>query len=323
VIDGTRKCRRKVDAFASWPECKLNVSKWMIFNKADVSIGILADDLCIGHQFLEVLPQADFVYSEDLWGRARKNGRHLALHGKIVSQNPAAPHLVITSVGGSRGFSGLGYANRGKLLTVIHTGAVDVNESNSEVESNQVENGEEFSEISNVQENCKKGLRLAMSGMGGFIDHCLVVLKSSIESTSDRDRLSLNASMRSCKDGWEFHARSSASKPADFVQACWELFTNQTCPFAERKKEICKVGWKAASVKDSAFVEDCLELGDAQTIDKCRSGWLRDRDALVDECVVFVQLSARNPRARGLAAWVINSLDFDCVDAAESWEECS
>ena len=76
-------------------------------------------------------------------------------------------------------------------------------------------------------------------------------------------------------------------------------------------------------MKDSAFVEDCLELGDAQKIDKCRAGWLRDRDALVDECVAFVQLSARNPRARGLAAWVINNPNFDFVDAAKMWEECS
>jgi hypothetical protein len=76
-------------------------------------------------------------------------------------------------------------------------------------------------------------------------------------------------------------------------------------------------------VKNSAFVDDCLELGDAQKFDKCRAGWLRDRDALVEECVAFVQLSARNPRARGIAAWVINSLDFDFIDASKKWEECS
>jgi hypothetical protein len=321
VIDAKQNCSRKVDAFALWPECKLNISKWIIFKKADVSIGILADDLCSGHQFLEVLPEADYLYSEDLWGRARKNGRHLALHGKIVSQNPTAPHLLITSVGGSRGFSGLGYANRDKLLTVIHTGAVDVNESHGEVQSNQTENGDEFSEISNVQENCMKGLRLAFSGMEGFIDHCLVVLKSSIESTSDRDRL--NASMQSCKDGWEIHARGSTLEPTHFVHTCLELFTNQTCPLADQKKEMCKVGWKAASVKDSAFVEQCLELGDAEKFDKCRAGWLQDRDALVDECVSFVQLSARNPRARGLAAWVINRPHFDFIDVVERWKECS
>jgi hypothetical protein len=313
VVNSKYNCRRTVDAFVSWSESPLYVSKWIVFEQADVSIGILSDfNLRSGHQFLEVLPEAAFEYSEDLWGRARKNGRHLALHGKIVSQDPAAPHVLTTSVGGSRGCSGLGYANRDKLLTVIHTGALDVNEGD---EVDRVENGEEFSEIRNVRKNCEEGLKLAMSGRGGFVDQCLVVLKSSVdEDQSSSDKL--NASMQSCKDGWEFHARSSTATPADFVQACLEFFVDKNRPSAERKKEMCRVGWKAASVKDSAFVEDCLELGDAQKLDRCRAGWLKDRDALVGECLAFVQLSARNPRAKGLAAWVINSPDFDFVDAA-------
>ena len=81
---------------------------------------------------------------------------------------------------------------------------------------------------------------------------------------------------------------------------------------------LCKKGWTAelASGSNATFVEHCLNSRrKAQSKQTCRTGWKVERARLADACTRYIELASRNPRAKAVAAWVIDAFALEDLSA--------
>ena len=218
----------------------------------------------------------------------------------------AFPSGLVTDVGGPPGFSGTEYVDYLKRLSVIHVGSY----SNEEIN--------EFPEqrLSSYKKGCRQGTALSIAGKGDYIDGCMELIKLGRSNATDNGVTAKAVAQESkCMDGWKILTSGSLSSSPPWVLHCIDLFAGRNV--SEADVEECVHGWSSIS-RDESYILLCLNFVnspfDIEVATLCRNAWYRDNLARAHLCEKFVTLSARNPRARGIAAWVLNDRAFHFVD---------
>ena len=92
-----------------------------------------------------------------------------------------------------------------------------------------------------------------------------------------------------------------------FVESCVRM---RSANATEETREKCRTGWKKSALRPG-YVDACIKYAFARKGDEskreCKDGWMREMYEYIDACERFTLLSARNPRAEGLAACVIEN----------------
>mmetsp|Transcript_55062 Transcript_55062/g.115214 ORF Transcript_55062/g.115214 Transcript_55062/m.115214 type:complete len:119 (-) Transcript_55062:229-585(-) len=98
---------------------ELEISEWYLYNVSDidVSVGLLKTNPSVSRHNLLNIMKTPVSSGPQIWAVANKDGRSVSLTGRTVSS--VSEYVLRTSVGGSAGYSGLGYVNIDGMLTVI------------------------------------------------------------------------------------------------------------------------------------------------------------------------------------------------------------
>lgn len=303
AIEKNSACRREVNV-STWSGEPVKVSKWLaLTNGLDVALGLTDNELNL--PLLDISSEADVDGGMRLSALSLRNSQ-VSLSAQVVK---VSGYNITTDAGGARGYSGTGFVDYQGRLSVIHRGKADATELSGEGNegycdgSNQDEVG--FCEMCKVKGECSRGLRLGSTGYGGHIEACLALVGQA-GSKSDRGR-----NEQICRRGWNMRQTGAIEPTIGYVEKCVDYFAKRT-----GNRSACEQGWAAAlasSGSNAAFVKHCVNLrggGAPSSLEKCRAGWVKDHAGLADACASYVELSARNPRADALGAWVVNALKF-------------
>ena len=302
-------CRREV-IVRTWSGKPVKVSKWLALNTngadgLDVALGLTDNELNL--PLLNISSEDEVDGGMRLSALSLRNSAQVSLSAQVVK---VSGHNITTDAGGARGYSGTGFVDYMGRLSVIHKGKAGATELSLEIndrycdESNR---GEEvgFCEMYKVKKECSRGLRLGSTGYGGHIEACLALAGQAANQSDTGDKEQI------CKNGWNMRRTGKIEPNVGYIENCVDYFANRT-----RNGSACEQGWAAdlaSSGSDAAFVKHCLNLrgSDApSSLEMCRGGWVKDHARLADACAGYVELSARNPRADALGAWVINAGSF-------------
>jgi hypothetical protein len=220
------------------------------------------------------------------------------------------------------GFSGTGYVDYEGKLSVVHVGS---SASNAAFRSDRDEMTEQ--KVASYSVDCIKGTRLGTTGMASHIDACLDLVVAAAAGAPAQD--AINEKRRRCEEGWSMLAVGTlTAPPPDFVSSCASVFANQ--PIYLNTSEACQVGWRNDCGQDCDFIGACLSfaLNEPQdgragpaTLNECRAGWYDKYAGYASSCEKYMQLRARNPQAEGVAAWVVDSLQFAFVNRSNKFPQ--
>lgn len=160
-----------------------------------------------------------------------------------------------------------------------------------------------FCHIDVEWDKCRKGLSLAILNKD-LVGDCLGLAGGNFS----------DAALSSCKESWSVYAGGSGQECSAYVGSCVDVLTNRTARGDPHRLEACRAGWKKSAAGEGGFVDACLNLTAGHLArEECRRGWLEDLTQHVDRCEIFGKLTARNPRASGVAAWVLEDEGFPFV----------
>ncbi len=301
------------------------ISRWLVpAGNVDIAIGLLAGPPPI--PALNITSRAEVAPGIHIWAMSLQPTGIVALDGRVTS-TLGMPYMLQTNVGGVPGFSGTGYVDYAGTLSVVHVGAVE-----SGAALRRDHDGNEMTEqkVARYSEDCLKGTRLGTTGMGSHIDACLDLVFAVDAGVPAQDAAAVAAIDeigRRCMDGWSMLAAGTlTAPPPDFVSSCALIFANQS--IHPNTREACEVGWREDCGKDCDFIGACLSFavnepqnGQARpaTRKECRAGWYNKYAGYASSCERYIRLRARNPQAKGVAAWVVDDPDlhFAFVDRSE------
>ena len=145
-------------------------------------------------------------------------------------------------------------------------------------------------------------LRLGTTGLGSHVNSCIRLIDKAAESRSARHIDEVR-----CREGWRIFHSGNLTQPVDYIEKCVDHFAGRSDSTA-----MCAEGWKKEGAK-SDFVDHCLSFvkhrGEGFR-EMCRVGWTEQRANIAGACGNFMKLTARNPRAAAVAAWVMGSFRY-------------
>ena len=320
-------CSRKITV-QSGDNKDVGVSHWFVLNDSnvDVAFGLLKEKS--KYSLLNITERENVQPGLQIWGHSLQPDGPVALSGRVVS-NLKSPFSVLTDVGGAPGFSGTAYVDYMQRLALIHVGSesIDLESTATNFESSD---SEHLHKMQTFSKNCRHGTALSMSGNADYVDACVELIKLA-RSSGEPGQVDFNVMLRletQCRTGWNIVATGKISTTTHFIKDCIDLFSGRNVSF--RKAGKCRQGWARNFAKDPNHVHLCLSFVEESARhspdapdagERCKRAIYEDNMARAEQCEKFVALSARNPRARGVGAWVLNDASFALVDRNTAFQQ--
>ena len=286
-------------ALSVFGKSEINVKDWQVAKDLDIDLAFAPVIESDGLKAVNITSDQIFLPGMQIWAYPLIDGEVVALTGRIV-KTYAKRHLV-TDVGGIPGFSGTGYIDIFGRLQMIHTG------SSSEVEGISSENWRGSSDenaFHNAERNCQAAMNISMFGDSNHIYTCLRVFELS--ALNKHDDPTFDVLRQSCEGTLSLYVPD--------ISPCVAVFIQQSVGDREQGEAAllrsCYERWKPA-YSCSKFWKSVMNRQDtAETKEACRKNWFNLLHALLKDCAAFVRYAARNPRARGVPASLIESQDI-------------
>ncbi len=122
-------------------------------------------------------------------------------------------------------------------------------------------------------------------------------------------------------EGWSILVEGEIQKFPNFAKTCMLVLANRN--LNGTIVQACMNGWRSYCRNLACvYVDMCLLYATALSLGKpfaaevgtlCRAAWHNEYAAFAEDCEHYIDLSARNPRARGIAAWVVEDTSFAFV----------
>jgi hypothetical protein len=312
VADSNNHCRYEITV-RTGGMVEIPITRWYIpqeHEDIDIAYGRLAHPPPI--PALNITSSVDVVLGLQIWAFSLQASGLVALDGRVTSIRNM-PYQLITNVGGMPGFSGTGYVDYAGSLSLVHVGGPET----KLLRSNEDEATEQ--DLGLYSSHCLKGMRLGMTGMASHIDACLDLVSDVHAAVETRRR---------CVEGWTILvAGNLAGQPPDFVSSCASVFANRSID--NNTIGACRLGWRNDCGQDCDFISSCLSFASGKPLDDragpatrehCRSGWYDKYAGYALTCQDYMKLRARNPKAEGVAAWVVDDPTVSFIDRSNRFQ---